>query len=296
MIKRTPEVSAFVRRMGGVLLSGALLLNASAAGAESVTAPPAQTQNGIEYVTGGIGAPEAEAMKALAAQYPLALTFAKRSEGHEVFLAAVAVVIRDAAGATMLEVNADGPYLFAHLAPGTYTVSATYHGKEMSKRVSVSETGSTAIALVWAAEPGSADGAPNRPESGAAAESVLKDLPEARVAGGIPYLTGGIGSAETAAMRAVFKRYTLALTFARREAGHNVFLTDLPVAITDASGVAVFEATTDGPFLLIDLPAGTYQVSAISRGETRQAQVRVTAGAHLERAFIWEAAGRSEGD
>lgn len=294
MIQRHRQGRALVPRLCGVLLSGALLLNASAAGAESVTAPPAQTQNGIEYVTGGIGAPEAEAMKALAPQYPLALTFAKRSEGHEVFLAAVAVVIRDAAGATVLEVNADGPYLFARLAPGTYTVSATYHGKEMSKRVSVSETGSTAIALVWAADP--ADAAPKRPESGAAAESVLKDLPEARVAGGIPYLTGGIGSAETAAMRAVFKRYTLALTFARREAGHNVFLTDLPVAITDASGVAVFEATTDGPFLLIDLPAGTYQVSAISRGETRQAQVRVVAGSHLERAFIWEAAGRSEGD
>lgn len=290
MIQRHHDGHARVRHLGCGLLTAALLLSGGAPRAESADAPSAQTQNGIEYLSGGIGAPEAAAMKALAAQYPLALTFVQRSEGHEVFLAAVAVVIRDAAGATVLQVESDGPYLLARLAPGTYEVSATHHGKELTRRVSVSSAGSAAMALVWAAEPGSADAAPKRPETGAAAESVLKDLPEARVAGGIPYLTGGIGSAETAAMRAVFKRYTLALTFARREDGHNVFLTDLPVVIRDASGVAVFEATTDGPFLLVDLPAGTYQVSATSRGETQQAQVRVTAGAHIERAFLWREA------
>lgn len=283
-----------LHRRGGSargLLAGALMICCAAAQAETAPVPPTQTQNGIEYVTGGIGSPEAAAMKALASQYPLSLTFAKRSQGHEVFVASVAVKILDAAEATVLEVQSDGPYLLARLAPGTYTVAATYRAKPMTRRVTITPYSPVEVAMVWAAEAGTADAKPQQPDPQPSSDAAAsEDLPAARVAGGIPYLTGGIGAAETAAMRAVFKRYTLALTFARREAGHNVFLTDLPVVIRDASGVAVFEATTDGPFLLVDLPAGTYQVSATSRGETQQAQVRVVAGSHLERAFLWQAA------
>lgn len=274
---------------GRGLLAALLMIGSAAVQAESVPVPPTQTQNGIEYVTGGIGSPEAEAMKALAPQYPLSLTFAKRSQGHEVFVASVAVQIRDAAEAMVLDVKSDGPYLLARLAPGAYTVAATYRDKLMTRRVTISPESPAQVAMIWAAEAGTADAQPHQPDpQPPSGYPESEDLPEARVAGGIPYLTGGIGAAESAAIRAAFKRYTLALTFARREDGHNVFLTDLPVVITDASGVAVFEATTDGPFLLVDLPAGAYQVSATSRGESRQAQVRIVAGEHLEQAFLWQ--------
>jgi hypothetical protein len=57
------------------------------------SAPAAQTQNGITFVTGGIGKPEAAAMKAAAGHYDLMITFADRSGDY---VADVDVKIQDA--------------------------------------------------------------------------------------------------------------------------------------------------------------------------------------------------------
>lgn len=54
------------------------------------------------------------------------------------------------------------------------------------------------------------------------------------------------------------------------------FLADVKVVVTNAAGVEVVNTTAEGPWLILDLPDGRYQVSAtISSGETQSIAIEV---------------------
>ncbi|KRC86155.1 hypothetical protein D3C87_707040 [compost metagenome] len=111
--------------------------------------PPVQHQGPVEYVSGGIGIDESEAMKAAASHYPLALTFAAQRDGKADYVADVAVVIRDAQGKSVLQVTAEGPYMLVKLPAGSYKVSATYNGKAQEREVSVQGAGTVRAMFEW---------------------------------------------------------------------------------------------------------------------------------------------------
>ena len=259
----------------------ALALISAMASAEPPALPPSQNQGAIAYVSGGIGSPEAEAMKAEAARYPLAITFAQHLRDHDAFLAAVPVVVRNASGVSVLDVVTEGPYLLLDLAPGRYEISATYHGQQKTERVDLAAQGHKSLSFVW---PGN-DSAEPLARSNAATQP--SPLPPMKVLNGVPYLTGGIGSPEAQALKAEFARHSLVLTFAHRGSTRREYLASVPVEIRDASGVSVLEVVTEGPFLLVDLPAGHYDVTATHGGESQRVKVRVVAGQHQERALLW---------
>ncbi|WP_346014637.1 hypothetical protein [Thiocystis violacea] len=96
----------------------------SAMSADASAVPPAQTQNGITYVTGGIGQPESTAMESVAGQYALMMTFA-RDDGA--FVAAVDVSITDQQGSSVLDL-VSGPILLVDLPDGTYKIRASFAG------------------------------------------------------------------------------------------------------------------------------------------------------------------------
>lgn len=272
-----PTVALLVVRIAAFALS----LQPTLSGAEPPALPPSQNQGTITYVSGGIGGPEAAAMKAEAARYPLAITFAEHLRDHDAFLADVPVVIRNASGMNVLDVVAEGPYLLVDLAPGRYEISASHRGHQKTERVHLVANGHRSLSFVWrgndTAEP------KDRPE--AAAQPA--HLPARTILNGVPYLTGGIGSTETQAVKAEFARHSLALTFAHRGSTRREYLASVPVVIRDAAGVSVLEVVTEGPFLLVDLPAGHYEVTATHGGETQRIKVRVEAGQHQERALLW---------
>ncbi|MEH6874520.1 MAG: hypothetical protein V7849_09005, partial [Candidatus Competibacter sp.] len=97
------------------------------------SAPAAQTQNGITFVTGGIGKPEAAAMKAAAGHYDLMITFADRSGDY---VADVDVKIQDAKGNTVLNTVSD-PILLVDLPAGRYTVRADVDGKSLVRTLNL---------------------------------------------------------------------------------------------------------------------------------------------------------------
>lgn len=138
--------------LGSPLLCGLIFLAASAAaGAALPQLPEPQTANGIEYVTGGFGADMSKAFKEAETSYPLALTFAATDEGGGArpYVAEVDVVIRDATGSVVMSVPSAGPYFFARLKPGRYTVEATYLDKAQTREVIVKEGATTRDVLTW---------------------------------------------------------------------------------------------------------------------------------------------------
>ncbi len=111
--------------------------------------PPVQQQGSVQYVSGGIGLDESEAMKAAAKDYPLALTFAAQRDGKADYVANVAVTISDAQGKSVLQTTAEGPYMLVKLPAGNYKISATYNGQAQQREVSVQNTGTARAVFEW---------------------------------------------------------------------------------------------------------------------------------------------------
>lgn len=86
--------------------------------------PSVRQAGNVRYMTGGIGANSAEAMRGLRARYPVNVTFALRDAGKNQFTAGVGVVIEDASGVPLLSVVTEGPYLYVDLPPGQYRLRA----------------------------------------------------------------------------------------------------------------------------------------------------------------------------
>ncbi len=82
---------------------------------------------GIHYVSGGVGESERAELDALSNQFNLRMLFAMQGSGE--YLSAVRVNILDARGETVLTAESRGPWFFAQLAPGDYTVEASVPGE-----------------------------------------------------------------------------------------------------------------------------------------------------------------------
>ena len=95
-----------------------------AAGAVQLNQP--QSENGVSYVSGGVGESSEQAMREVANQYNLHLTFAA-ADGS--YLADIPVTIQDSKGNTVLDTVSPGPLFYANLTPGTYTMAASANGK-----------------------------------------------------------------------------------------------------------------------------------------------------------------------
>ncbi|EFL49172.1 hypothetical protein DesfrDRAFT_4089 [Solidesulfovibrio fructosivorans JJ]] len=98
---------------------------------------------------------------------------------------------------------------------------------------------------------------------------------------GIPYVSGGVGMDERAEMDAVAGQYNLRLEFARSD---GAYLGDVRVAFR---GTASGDIVTDGPVLLLRLPAGSYTVTAVSGGVPETRQLVVGASGPRAATFIW---------
>lgn len=115
--------------------------------AEDSVLPEPQTQNGIHYVSGGVGSDQVTAMKAAAGDYSLMLTFATQPDGQ--YLSAIQIRIADQSDKTLIETTTDGPILLAKLDPGTYHLSANNRGALQEKTVLISAGHATQLTLYW---------------------------------------------------------------------------------------------------------------------------------------------------
>ena len=103
-----------------------------------------QQQNGINYLSGGIGLDESKAIQQTPG-YNLHMTCSVGMQNE--YAANVDVTIEKASGQTVLTLNQAGPLVYVQLPPGKYIVRATLNGQE---RRDVTDVGSgTARNLVF---------------------------------------------------------------------------------------------------------------------------------------------------
>jgi hypothetical protein len=116
-----------------------------AQGSESLPLQP-KHYGSIPYLSGGTGLDEREALNQVARDYNLKLSFALASGNY---LGDVAVEIRDAGGRVAVQAVSEGPWFFAKLPPGRYTVLAKVMDKTQQKAVQVTGKGQTVLNLFW---------------------------------------------------------------------------------------------------------------------------------------------------
>ncbi|WP_396333396.1 carboxypeptidase regulatory-like domain-containing protein [Burkholderia anthina] len=127
-----------------MLLLATCLLNI-AASALAETPPEPIEQNGIAYITGGIGEDEVTAFRDVASRYNLRITFASK-RGH--YLSDVDVTLSSGKSA-VLDAHTSGPFLFARVPPGRYTVSAHDRAVQEVRRVVVPARGAVDVRFYW---------------------------------------------------------------------------------------------------------------------------------------------------
>ncbi len=125
----------------------------------------------------------------------------------------------------------------------------------------------------------------------AGAAFALDGLPPLQTSGGVSYMTGGVGLDESDAIKAAEKDFNLSLLFAQNKRGE--YLSDIKVSIADKAGKTVLKVVSDGPMLLVRLPAGAYKVSANHVGNTLVKAVQVEAKGVTRASFVWQPAGKA---
>ncbi len=128
----------------------ALGLVAASAAAQEFALPPERSHGSVTYLTGGVGKEESDAIKRVQDRYPLSLLFVERGGPNTWhYLANVRVSIQDAAGKSLLETTAEGPFLLAKLPEGRYTVVAEVRGQLITRRVDLTQGKRAQLVFEW---------------------------------------------------------------------------------------------------------------------------------------------------
>lgn len=129
---------------------GLLAIGFATLGAAQAPPQKAVSQGNVPFVSGGIGVDSKQALKAREKEFNVKLIFTL-VEGN--YLADVGVTIKDAAGRTVVEQVADGPFFMAKLPPGNYSVTADYGGKAQTRKISASAKGLHTEYFRWPSNP-----------------------------------------------------------------------------------------------------------------------------------------------
>ena len=129
-------------------LVAALSLAAVVAAHGQAALPQPQTFGDVSYLNGGAGDEEVQFIKRSMKDYTLALAFSHAGAPRAEYVATMAITIKDAKGATVLESPSVGPYLLVKLPAGRYTVVATYHDVTQSRPVTAAAS-APLTTFVW---------------------------------------------------------------------------------------------------------------------------------------------------
>jgi hypothetical protein len=131
------------------LLAAGIFGAASLVGAQSL--PAVEHSGSIEFLSGGVGSDEAQAIKAVSAQWPLTLEFAVNTQPRADYAAGIKVTVRDARGNTALQATSNGPFLLMRLPPGRYSVDAVYAGQSKRETITLAQGQAQHKIFIWPA-------------------------------------------------------------------------------------------------------------------------------------------------
>jgi hypothetical protein len=116
------------------------------------------------------------------------------------------------------------------------------------------------------------------PVAGAAGDAIVQTT------GGVSYASGGVGEESRNRLSSLAGDFNLKLVFATKS---GEYVSGVRVAIANAAGKTLLDATSEGPWFLTRLPAGSYQIVATFAGNAVKRQVAVGAAKLSTIDFRW---------
>ena len=252
----------------------------------------------VPHISGGVGYDERAHLEAVKSQYNLRLLFAISGAGS--YLSGVKVLIQDARGQTALETVSNGPWFFAQLPPGAYTLTLDNQGQVQKRSVNILPQRATEENVYWTAAPHDSQPVPPTgwnvlpppaspgagPGGHGAPAPTAAPLSPRRTSTGIPYLTGGADPEERARLEASQGQFNLRLNFTINNAGDRPFR--IQVRIQDlARRTTLVETEASGPLFMAQLPPGHYRVTLNYSGQEVQREMSVPGHGAASASFEW---------
>jgi hypothetical protein len=134
------------------LLSGMMPANRSHAQENlqgNAALPPIQMHGQTEFISGGIGKDESEAILRAGKEWPLTLELAQGAQPRAEYISDVQVKITDTKGNVVLDIDSAGPYLLVKLPPGKYVLDAVYNSVTLHRKLDVGAGSGKKISLIW---------------------------------------------------------------------------------------------------------------------------------------------------
>lgn len=114
-------------------------------------------------------------------------------------------------------------------------------------------------------------------------------IPDTQHSQGISYISGGVGEEESRAILAEAKQWPLLLELSQLENGRGVWIFGAKIKILNSQNQAIFDGQADGPYILINLPVGQYQIEASYQGAVQRRSVLVpTSLAPQKLSIFWK--------
>lgn len=113
-----------------------------------------------------------------------------------------------------------------------------------------------------------------------------QDLPAVNFYLNTAYICGGIGSDQATAFRSAQKSFPLSLSFGQQLGERTAFIADIQVVMRDVQDQVVLNINSGGPYCLLDIDPGQYQVYSTYEGQTLHQSVTVNQLGHSVR-FVW---------
>lgn len=107
-----------------------------------------------------------------------------------------------------------------------------------------------------------------------------------QTAAGVSYVSGGVGADSIARLDSLVKDFNVKLVFALKSGN---YVSDVKVMVTDSAGKTRVDAISQGPWFLIRLPAGSYQIAATFEGRGIKQKVDIGSAKLKTMDFRWDA-------
>lgn len=114
-----------------------------------VEIPDTKVSQGIEYISGGIGSEESDALLALGKKWPLVLEFSQDHPQRPLWVADVNVKIIDQKRKVVFEALSDGPIMLLKINPGKYDAEYSFEGKVLKRSLLIEEGKFQKQSVVW---------------------------------------------------------------------------------------------------------------------------------------------------
>jgi hypothetical protein len=117
---------------------------------------------------------------------------------------------------------------------------------------------------------------------------VFAQIPDTQHSEGIAYISGGVGDGESEAILAEAKQWPVLLELSQLENGRGVWIFGAQIKLINKQQKVIFNAQADGPYMLINLLPGDYQILATYQGVEQKRALTVKADTSQKLNIFWK--------